>query len=63
MKDKPLNVISTIALNNMLGDFPILSDSSALMKIGNNPMSMGAFGYPFTLDDLATVKAGVGLFK
>lgn len=63
VKDKPLHVINTLMLNNLLGDLPIITDSSALVRIGNNPFSLGAFGYPMALDNLATVEVGTGLFK
>ena len=63
VKDKPIGVINMIALNNMLGDFPILTDSSALVRIGNNPFGAGALGYPLALPDLMTVELGTGMFK
>jgi hypothetical protein len=63
LKDKPLEVVNTVALNNWLFDAAIVTDTSALLRIGNNPTSMGALGYPFTLDDLATVNTGMSLMK
>lgn len=62
-RDKPLSVINMIAMNNFLFDMPIVTDSMVLRRIGNNPASMGAFGYPFVLDDLATVAVPFGIFK
>ena len=63
VKEKPIGVINVIALNNMLGDFPIITDSSALLRIGNNPLGAGALGYPLALPDLMTVDLGTGMFK
>lgn len=63
VKEKPMNVINMIALNNMLGDFPILTDSSIVMNIGDNPLGVGAFGYPKALPDLMTVQLGSGMFQ
>lgn len=63
MTEKPLEVISTIALNNWLFDFTILTDTAAVVRVGDNPLSAGALGYPGTLDDLATVSAISGLVR
>jgi len=63
MTEKPLEVISTVALNNWLFDLPILTDAAAIVRVGNNPLSAGALGYPGTLDDLATVSAISGLVR
>jgi hypothetical protein len=61
--EKPLEVMNTIALNNWLFDLPILTDTAAITRIGNNPLSMGALGFPGTLDDLATVNSAMSLMK
>ena len=63
LTDKPLEVVNTIALNNWLFDLPILTDTAALVRVGNNPLSTGALGYPGTLDDLATINTAMGLMK
>jgi hypothetical protein len=63
MRDKPLEVVNAIALNNMLLDMEILTNSSAIMRVGNNPLSMGPFGLATLGDDLATVKMATGLVR
>lgn len=63
VKEKPVSVINMIALNSMLGDFPIITDSSVVMNIGDNPLGTGALGLPLALPDLMTVDLGTGMFK
>jgi len=62
-RDNPVRVLLAVALNNYLDLGPIVLDSSALTRIGNNPLEWGAFQFPGTLDELATVQAGMSLIK
>ena len=63
VKDKPLRVLMALALHNYYHAFPIVFDSSAVAKIGNNPLNWGAFQLPFLGDDLMTTKAAMSLIK
>jgi len=62
-KEHPGRVMATLALNNFVDLGPIVLDSSALTRIGNNPFTTGALKFPETLDDLATVSAAMSLIK
>lgn len=63
VRDKPLNVINTLALNNMLVDMPMPTDSSMLRHFGNNPFNPSVLGYPGAVADIATVNTVTGMFK
>lgn len=63
VKEHPLQVLMMVALHNYLGSLPIVTDSMAVTRIGNNPLDIGALNYPFTLDDLGTVQATMSLLK
>lgn len=62
-RDNPARVFLTILLNNYLELGPIVLDSSAVAKIGNNPLHLGALQFPGALDELGTVSAGLALVK
>jgi hypothetical protein len=62
-RENPARVLGTLALNSYMDLGSIVLDSSAVSKIGNNPLNMGAFVYPGALDELATVKAAMALVK
>lgn len=62
-RDNPGRVLMTVALGNFLSLGPIVLDSSAVTRVGNNPFGIGALQLPATLDELATVSAGMALLK
>lgn len=57
--EKPGRALAMVALGNYMQNAPILTESSFMNRLGNNPFSLGALNYPGALDDLATVKAGM----
>lgn len=63
VKEHPLQVLMMVGLHNYLGGLPIVTDSMAVTRIGNNPLDIGALNYPFTLDDLGTVQTTMSLLK
>ena len=63
VKEHPLQMLMMVGLRNYLGGLPIVTDSMAVTRIGNNPLDIGALNYPFTLDDLGTVQATMSLLK
>lgn len=63
VKEHPLQMLMMVGLHNYLGGLPIVTDSMAVTRIGNNPLDIGALNYPFTLDDLGTVQATMSLLK
>lgn len=62
-KEKPGRVLSAVALDQFMSLGPIVLDSSWVGRVGNNPLSWGALQYPGSLDELATVSAGMALVK
>ena len=62
-KEHPVDVLSTVLLFNVLGDLTTVVDSSALFRVGNNPLDTGALGYPSSLTDLATLQPALSLIK
>lgn len=62
-KEHPVDVLSTVLLFNVLGDLTTVIDSSALLRVGNNPLDTGALGYPSSLTDLATLQPAMSLIK
>ena len=62
-KEAPGRVMTTLLLHNYLDVLPGVMDSSALAHAGNNPLNTGAVQIFTSLDELATVKAGMSLFK
>lgn len=63
VKEHPVDVLSTVLLFNVLGDLTTVIDSSALLRVGNNPLDTGALGYPSSLTDLATLQPALSLIK
>lgn len=63
IQDNPTNFVTMLLLNQYMNLGPIVLDSSMLAHAGNNPIKSGAFQYFGSLDDLATVKAGMALLK
>lgn len=62
-RENPARVVALGMTDSYFNLSSIVLDSSALHHIGNNPFNIGAFGYPYALDDLATVKATMSLLK
>ncbi len=62
-RENPARVLALAAADNFLDLGSIVLDSSALAKIGNNPVGIGAAGFFGALDDLATVKAAMAIVK
>lgn len=62
-RDNPARVFMLASLNGILDLGPIVLDGSALARVGNNPFDWGALKYFNTLDNLATVKGTLSLFK
>lgn len=62
-RENPARVLATIALQNFLDLGPIVLESSAIAKFGNNPWNWGALQFPSTLDELATVNSAMALMK
>ena len=62
-KDNPARVLSLIAMNNWMDLGPIVLDSSAITRVGNNPIEAGAFKLLWTAGDIATISAATTLIK
>ena len=62
-KEKPAAVMSMVLLGNMFESLPLVTDSGMVNRLGNNPFQWGAFKYPTTLDQLATVNGALSLVK
>lgn len=62
-REKPGRVLGALALDQFMALGPIVLDSSWVGRVGNNPLSWGALQYPGSLDELATVSAGMALVK
>ena len=62
-KEHPVDVLSTVLLFNVQGDLTTVIDSSALLRVGNNPLDTGALGYLSSLTDLATLQPALSLIK
>jgi hypothetical protein len=63
VRENPARVLGTIILDNIWELGETVLDSSALRKVGNNPLTTGAFRYFSTLDQLATVNGAMSVFK
>lgn len=61
LKDDPLSVLNTIAFSQFLGGLPIPTDSSIVVRLGNNPIGSGFWAFPSTLPELGTVQATMAL--
>ena len=61
IKDHPVDVLSTVLLFKFLDGLTTVMDSSALLRIGNNPLDIGALGYPGSLGELATLQPALSL--
>ena len=58
-QDNPARALAIIAFGNYFGQSGLLTESSMINRLGNNPFSIGAFKYPGVLDELGTVKAAM----
>jgi len=63
MRENPARVLSAILLNHFMELGPIVLDGSFTSHLGNNPFRWGALGYPGVLDDPATMKAALSVFR
>ena len=63
VKQHPVQVLSAVLLNHMFHALPLVTDSGLIGKIGNNPLQWGAFQYPASLKELATVHTALSLIK
>jgi len=62
-REHPGRVLSMIGLDQVMNMGALVLDGSALTRIGNIPFTEGAFRYPSTLGQLATVNSSVGLMN
>ncbi|WP_289100972.1 hypothetical protein [uncultured Marinobacter sp.] len=63
MRDHPVRGLMTAFGFSYLLDAPTVMESSALGRIGNNPLDVGAFGYPGVLDELLTMQMATSPFR
>lgn len=63
VREHPTRVFGMMIFDHYVNLLPLVTESSALAHLGNNPFHAGAFQFPTVLDDLATVHAGLQLFK
>lgn len=61
IKDHPGDVLTTVLMFKFLDGLTTVMDSSALLRIGNNPLDIGALGYPGSLGELATIQPALSL--
>ena len=61
IKEHPGDVLTTVLMFKFLDGLTTVMDSSALLRIGNNPMDIGALGYPGSLGELATIQPALSL--
>lgn len=62
-REHPTRVLAHLLLNHYVDVLPMVTDSSMLARLGNNPFEIGALQLPASLDELATVNAGLSLFR
>lgn len=62
-REQPARVLAMMLMNGFTNVLPNVLDSSVMNRIGSNPLGVGALSFPSTLDELATIHAGVGIFK
>ena len=62
-RENPARAMMMMAFSHFFSSVPSVLDGSMLNKMSYNPFSAGAFKYPGTLDDLATVKVGLSPFN
>lgn len=62
-RENPARVLMAVGLGKFFDLGPIVLDSTALGRIGNNPFGLGPLNYPGTLDQLGTVSAAMALVK
>lgn len=62
-RENPARMLMLALLNNYMDLMPHVLESSALAHMGNNPLRSGAFQFPGSLDDLATVNSAMSLLK
>lgn len=62
-KEHPARVLMLAALNNYLDLAPIVTDSSFVHKLGNNPLHWGALQFAWTWDDVMPISMAMKLVK
>ena len=62
-RENPARMMMLVLLNNYMDLMPHVLESSALAHMGNNPLRTGAFQFPGSLDDLATMNSAMSLLK
>ena len=62
-REHPTRVLGMIAFDHFINLGPLVTDSSFISHFGNNPFRYGAIQFPTVLDDIATVHAGLQIFK
>lgn len=62
-RENPARMLMLALLNNYMDLMPNVVESSALAHLGNNPLKMGAFQFPGSLDELGTVNSAMSLLK
>lgn len=62
-KEAPLRVVSVAAMNGFSASLPMPTDSSFVVRMGNNPFSLGALNYPNAVGEAMTMQGGLSLVK
>jgi hypothetical protein len=62
-REHPARIMGLAALNAYYDLGPIVLDSSAVFRVGNNPFNTGPLTFLQSLDDLATVNASMSIVK
>lgn len=63
MRENPARVMLMVLAGQFMYLGPIVLSSAAITRVGNNPLQLGAFKLPGSLDDLATVNSALSLVK
>lgn len=63
VREHPGQALEALLVRGYIDMLPTVLDASAVARIGNNPLSLGALELPRALDELMTVKTGLSLFK
>ena len=61
--EAPGRFAALVTAQGYFSELDSVVNSSMFTRIGNNPLTTGAFNYPFVLDDLLPIKAITGIFK
>lgn len=55
-REQPARVLASVLLGNYFTGLDLVTESSMVHRVGNNPLDVGALKYPFVIDDLATLR-------